>query len=151
MLTVKLSGKEDLKNLKKTGWKVVMAHGCFDILHIGHIRHLQAAKALGDILIVSVTSDKYVNKGSGRPIFTVKERMETLCALQCVDYVVPNDAPDVLELLGIIRPNIFVKGADYKGKKIKESDTMKYIGGKIAFTDTPQFHTTDLIKRIKQC
>lgn len=149
MLAVKLFPKQNLGILHKTDKKIVQCHGCFDVLHIGHIRHLQAAKAMGDILIVSVTSDRFVNKGKNRPIFTAEERAEALCALQCVNYVTINDAPDSVEIIGVIKPNIYAKGAEYKGKKGKDFDMVKYMGGKVKFTDTEEFHTSDLIRRLK--
>jgi rfaE bifunctional protein nucleotidyltransferase chain/domain len=151
MLTVKLSNKEDLKNLRNKGRRIVHCHGCFDVLHIGHIRYLQAAREMGDILIVSVTSDKYVNKGPNRPIFTAEERSEALCALQCVDYVIINDAPESIELIGLMKPHIYVKGSEYKNKENIDFNMVKSLGGKVAFTNTKEFHTTDLIKRMKQC
>lgn len=130
---------------------VVHCHGCFDVLSLGHIRHLQAAKAMGKTLIVTVTGDKYVNKGKHRPIFTAQERAEAICALQCVDYVLINDAPDVIEMIKQLKPNIYVKGADYKGKNFPDFDAVRYLGGQVRFTNTKELHTTDLINRLKKC
>jgi rfaE bifunctional protein nucleotidyltransferase chain/domain len=86
----------------------------FDLLHIGHINYLQSAKKLGDILIVSVTEDKFINKGPGRPFFTNNLRMQSLAALSCVDYIYLNNAPTALEAIRLIKPNYYVKGKDYK-------------------------------------
>lgn len=131
--------------------KIVYCHGCWDCCHIGHIRHLQAAKAMGDILIVTVTSDRFASKGKGRPIFSEAERAEALCALQCVDYVAINDAPDPIKMINTIKPNIYVKGSDYKGKNYADFDAVRYIGGRMAFTKTPKFSTTELIEKLKKC
>lgn len=93
--------------------KTVLAHGCFDLLHLGHIRHLQEARQQGDRLVVSVTSDQYVRKGVGRPVFTATQRVEALKALGCVDEVIVNDAPDAVPVIAQVKPAVFVKGADY--------------------------------------
>lgn len=130
---------------------LVHCHGCFDMLHIGHIRHLRAAKKLGNTLVVTVTSDKYVNKGTGRPIFTAIERVEALCALQCVDYVLVSDAPNITDMIGTIRPDIYAKGKDYEGMNFEDFDAVRALGGKVVFTDTPKFSTTELIEKLKKC
>lgn len=98
------------------GWlepKTVLAHGCFDLLHLGHIRHLQEARQQGDRLVVSVTGDQYVRKGVGRPVFTAAQRVEALRALDCVDEVIINEAPDAVGIIAQVKPAVFVKGADY--------------------------------------
>lgn len=141
----------DFKTHYRPDKKIVHCHGCFDALHIGHIRHLQAAKAMGDVLLVTVTSDKFVNKGKNRPVFSEMERAEALCALQCVDYVAINDAPDAIELINSIRPHIYIKGSDYKGKNCAEFDAVRYLGGRVAFTKTSKFSTTELIEKLKKC
>jgi rfaE bifunctional protein nucleotidyltransferase chain/domain len=94
--------------------KTVLAHGCFDLLHLGHIRHLQEARALGDRLVVSVTADEYVSKGLGRPRFTVSERVEALRALSCVDDVVINHHANAVPMIEALKPAVYVKGLDYK-------------------------------------
>src|SRR3984957_10119221 len=95
---------------RRAGQTVVQAHGTFDLLHLGHVRHLEAAKALGDVLVVTVTADRYVNKGPGRPAFTETLRAEMLAALQYVDYVAIAEAPDAIGALEAIRPAIYAKG-----------------------------------------
>lgn len=99
--------------LRQDGKRIVQVHGCFDLLHPGHVRYLEAAKTYGDWLVVSVTADAYVNKGPGRPIFSEQFRAETLAGLACVDAVVINDAPSAEPLLRAIRPHVYVKGQEY--------------------------------------
>ena len=93
--------------------KIVLCHGCFDLIHLGHIRHLTEARKLGDKLIVSVTSDRFVNKGKNRPRFTEAERAEALSALSCVDEVKINDSTDAVMMIEHVRPAFYVKGVDY--------------------------------------
>lgn len=128
----------------------VMCHGCFDVLHIGHVRHLQEAKRNGITLVVSVTADAYVGKGDGRPIFTAAERAEMLAALECVDYVVINDGPNSYDALRFIKPDFYVKGIDYKGTDCEEFQIAKSIGAKMVFTNTEKFSTTELIERLQK-
>ena len=108
--------KKKINDLIKSKKKIVMCHGVFDILHLGHIKHFEEAKSLGDILIISVTSNKYVNKGFERPYFDLKTRMETLSSLSCVDYVIASDFPTAERNLNLIKPSFYVKGPDYKKK-----------------------------------
>jgi rfaE bifunctional protein nucleotidyltransferase chain/domain len=123
---------------------VVLANGCFDPLHYGHILHLQAARKMGNRLVVGLTKDEFVNKGEGRPVFTLEERMHCLKALRCVDDILP--CTDALDALMAIRPNIFVKGKDYKGKIEKDhEDYCRQSGIKIAFTDTKLWSSTALL------
>ena len=104
--------------LRKKGKKVILCHGVFDLLHVGHIKHLKKAKELGDILIVTVTSDRYVNKGPNRPAFNQNLRCESIAALEPVDYVSVNDSPTAITPIKIVKPNIYCKGKDYKIKKM---------------------------------
>lgn len=129
---------------------IVLCHGCFDLLHVGHVRYLQAAKAMGDMLIVTITADKHINKGEGRPIWNEHRRAEMVAALKCVDRVMINDAPDVCEILTLIKPSLYVKGKDYKGVKCHEFDVAEAVGAKMVFTNTEKFSTTDLIERIRK-
>ena len=92
-------------NLKSEGKKVVHFHGVFDLLHIGHIKHFNEAKSFGDVLIVSVTPDKFVHKGPNRPVFTTIMRLEALVALEAIDYVVANQFPDAVQIIKLISPN----------------------------------------------
>ena len=106
-----------IKEEKKSKKKIILCHGVFDLLHVGHIKHLEKAKELGDKLVVTITSDRYVNKGPGRPIFNQKLRSESIAALECVDYVAINDNKTAVEPIKIIKPNIYCKGKDYKESK----------------------------------
>ncbi len=139
--------------LKKSLKVVVMAHGCFDCMHLGHIKHLQQAKSFGDALIVTVTSNRYVNKGAGRPIFGHDERAEALAALSCVDYVAISDYPDACIAISKIQPSLLVKGNDYNFIDIlyPEMKAVEDYGGKVRFTVTQKYSTTEIINRIKQC
>ena len=99
-----------IKDLKSDGKKIVHCHGCFDLMHPGHIRYFQAAKGFGDILVVTVTPDIYVDKGPGRPVFNQSLRAESIAALECVDYVSVNNWATAEETLRQLRPDYYVKG-----------------------------------------
>ena len=129
--------------------KVVHCHGCLDLPHVGHFLHLEAAKAMGDVLVVTVTSDRYVNKGHGRPIFTAEERALAISKLECVDYVCINDAPDACEAIKILQPDLYVKGVDYKDAECEEFEAVRLMGGQVVFTDTPKYSTTEIIEKCK--
>src|SRR5258708_8347189 len=101
-------------HLRGTGRSVMQAHGTFDLLHLGHVRHLEAARRLGDTLVVTITADRFVNKGPGRPVFTEVLRAEMLAALEYVDWVAINPAPDAVSAIDAIRPKIYLKGQDYQ-------------------------------------
>ncbi len=139
----KLINVNELKKLtyKLKGKKIVLCHGVFDLLHIGHIKHFEEAKKYGDVLIVSVTSDKFVNKGPNRPVFNLGLRAEALIALECVDYVIENRMPNPINLIKTIKPKFYAKGKDYKNIKdditgnIKnEIKAIKSVGGKFIST-----------------
>ncbi len=139
---------------KKKGQKVVLCHGVFDLLHIGHIRHFEEAKKNGDILVVTITSDRYVNKGPHRPAFTQTLRAEAIGALSCVDYVAVNDSPMAIDLIKLIKPDFYVKGSDYKnaekdvtGGITLEREAVESVGGQLAFTDDIVFSASTLINR----
>lgn len=139
---------------KKKGFKVVHCHGVFDLLHPGHFRHLQEAKKQGDKLIVSLTPDCFVNKGPGRPAFPEKLRLEQLAALVYVDYVVLNDSADAISIIQKIKPNIYVKGAEYQdheadvtGKISGETEAVASVGGSIYYTNDITFSSSNLINR----
>lgn len=127
------------REARRDGAIIVLAHGCFDLLHIGHIQHLRAAKKLGNILIVSITSDQYVReqKGPGRPRFNADERAQALAELESVDYVVINDAPTAEPVILAIRPAVYAKGAEYRDYKTQamtqEELAVKSVGGRIEF------------------
>ena len=98
---------EEVRKLKGRNLKVVQCHGVFDLLHIGHIRHFEQAKKLGDILIVTVTPDRFVNKGVGRPAFSEALRAEVIASLDCVDYVAVNQWPSAVESIKLVQPDVF--------------------------------------------
>ena len=139
------------RNKNKT---IVHSDGLFDILHIGHIRHLEQAKRLGDILIVTITPDRFVKRGPGRPIFTETLRAEAIASLNCVDYVAINSSSTVEDTLRIIKPNIFVRGSEYK-KTMPEAaneianqiKVLQAIGATIAYTEDIAFSSSSLINR----
>jgi rfaE bifunctional protein nucleotidyltransferase chain/domain len=142
------------EQLRNAGRTVVQAHGTFDLLHLGHVRHLEASRALGDALIVTVTADRFVNKGPGRPVFGAEMRAEMLATTEYVDWVAINDAPDAVSAIECIRPGIYVKGQDYlnpqgdiTGKISLEREAVEAHGGEIRFTDEVTFSSTELINR----
>ena len=140
-----------IKEQKLKGKKIVQCHGCFDLIHPGHIRHLASAKKRGDVLVVTITSDRHVNKGPGRPIFNEQLRAETLASLATVDYVAINDAPNAVGSINIIRPHIYIKGNEFEdGKDLHggiaaEVRAVAAVGGKAEFTDDITFSSTKLI------
>ena len=133
-----------VKQLKAAGNTVVFANGCFDLLHAGHIRYLEAARALGDALVVGLNSDSSVRalKGEGRPILDQDERAEILTALGCVDYLVVFDDPTVDELLLDLKPHIHAKGSDYSEESVPERQTVLGYGGEIAIVGGPKAFST---------
>ena len=139
-------------DLKKKGKKVVLCHGVFDIVHLGHIRHFNQAKEQGDVLITSLTQDKYVKRGPGRPFFNDRLRAETLASLAITDYVSIVEAPTATDFIRKIRPDIYAKGPDYKakdkdvtGKILEEEEAIKAVGGSLFFTDDITFSSSKLI------
>ena len=125
-------------------YKVVLANGCFDIWHYGHLRHLQAARAMGDVLIVSVTDDAHVNKGPGRPIFRDWQRAEVVEQQKCVLRAIV--VPSLLEALKLVQPDILCKGIDYAaGLNPEHTEYCKTHGIEIRFTDTPKISVIGLI------
>ena len=143
--------KESIAALRAAGRKIVFANGCFDLLHVGHIRYLQKARALGDILILGINGDASVSalKGKGRPLQPEAERAEILAALECVDYVLLFDALTVDNILRELQPDIHAKGTDYTEESIPERNTVLSYGGRVAIAGDPKDHATrDLIKTI---
>ncbi|MCI0528394.1 MAG: D-glycero-beta-D-manno-heptose 1-phosphate adenylyltransferase [Nitrospira sp.] len=140
-----------LKKLRIKGKRIVLTNGCFDLLHIGHVRYLEKAKALGNILIVALNSDKSVHliKGPLRPIIPEKERAEVIAALGCVDYVTLFDEADPGELIVDLRPNVLVKGSDWPKNQIVGKDAVEARGGKvITIPVVPRSSTTKIINSI---
>lgn len=139
---------------RQSGRMVIHSHGVFDLLHFGHLRHLEAARRLGDVLVVTVTSDLYVNKGPGRPVFPAKVRAEMLAALEIVDWVAINDAPLAVPALEVVRPSLYVKGSDYvcsqddvSGGIVVERQVVESHGGKLVFTDEAVYSSSSLVNR----
>ncbi len=139
-------------DMKVRGRKIVHCHGVFDLLHPGHLRHLHTAKEFGDVLIVTITPDEYVNKGPGRPVFNQRLRAESLAALESVDYVSVNQWPTAVETIEKIKPDVYVKGNDYAnrendvtGKIYDEEQAVLSVGGRIEFTDDITFSSTHLL------
>jgi len=133
--------------------RIVFTNGCFDLLHVGHTRYLQAAKALGDILVVGVNSDSSVrslNKSPDRPIVSESQRAEVLAALCCVDYVVMFSEPDPLSLITMLQPDVLVKGGDWAVERIVGRDVVERRGGTVRTIPlVPGMSTTALIQRIR--
>lgn len=143
--------KKIVADLKSKGKKIVTTNGIFDILHIGHIRYLQQAKKLGDILIVAINSDSSTKKikGPKRPLNNESGRAEALAALECVDYVAIFNEENPIKILGIIKPNIHAKGGDYDINRIIEKDAVEKNNGKVILIPKVRgYSTTDLIKKI---
>lgn len=140
-----------VKNLHEAGKTVVATNGCFDILHVGHVRYLQRTKSFADYLVVLLNSDKSVRsiKGEGRPINNESDRAEILTALSCVDFVVMFDEDSPAELLDEIKPDVYTKGADYTMETLPERDIMIKNGTKVEFIDFVQGKsTTNIIDKI---
>jgi len=143
-----------LEPVRASGKKVVQCHGVFDLLHIGHIRHFEEAKGFGDVLVVTLTTDQHVNKGPNRPVFNEGLRAEAISALDCVDYVAINRQPMAMEAIGLLRPDFYVKGSDYRdadkdrtGGIALEEAAVTSVGGQIVYTDDIVFSSTNLINR----
>ena len=157
----KIKSLKELKNLTSTlklsGKKIVLCHGVFDLIHLGHIKYFNAAKKYGDILIVSITVDKFVNKGIGRPFFNHKNRAEVLAALDAVDYVTFSEHPSSINVIKSIKPNYYAKGIEYKDvkndstKKITlESKEIKKYKGQAIFIDEEVYSSSSLINKTSQ-
>ena len=133
------------------GFRIVLANGCFDILHAGHVRYLEGARALGDMLVVGVNSDAQVArlKGAGRPILPERERAELVASLQAVDLVTIFAEPTVSELLVAIKPDVHAKGTDYTEETVPERDVVRSYGGRVAIVGDPKDHSTsEILKKV---
>lgn len=140
-----------LEARRAAGSRVVLANGCFDLLHVGHLRYLNGARELGDILVVGINSDRQASKlkGPGRPYIPENERAELVAALRCVDYVVIFDEPTVETLLLTLRPDIHAKGTDYTTETVPEREIVRSYGGRVAIVGDPKDHSTsELAARI---
>lgn len=141
-----------LNQHRNNGQKIVLANGCFDILHAGHVRYLEGARREGDVLVVGVNSDSSMRglKGAGRPVLTAADRAELVAALQAVDYVLIFEEPDVRSLLRELRPDVHAKGTDYTVDTVPERDEAARLGIRVAIVGDPKQHSTrGLIERIR--
>ena len=156
MSSAKILSLEELEKkaceLRSEGKRIVMCHGAFDLMHTGHIRHLQRAKGEGDVLLVTLTGDAYVNKGPGRPVFREDLRAETLAALACVDFVAINYEQTAINVIARLSPHIYVKGSEYRaaaddvtGNITREQEAVEACGGKIFYTDEITFSSSSLL------
>jgi D-glycero-beta-D-manno-heptose 1-phosphate adenylyltransferase len=133
------------------GKRIVLANGCFDILHVGHIRYLAAAKALGDLLIVAINSDEQARrlKGAGRPLLPQDERAEIIASIEAVDLVTIFEEPTVEQLLLALKPDIHAKGTDYTEDSVPERDVVRSFGGRVAIVGDPKDHSSsEMIERV---
>ena len=140
-----------VENLHRSGKTVVVTNGCFDILHVGHVRYLQKTKTFADYLIVLLNSDKSVRaiKGENRPINNENDRAEILCALSCVDYVVMFDETSPRNLLDEIKPDVYTKGADYTMETLPDADIMRKNGTRVEFIEFVEGKsTTGIINKV---
>ena len=138
---------------RQRGQRAVLANGCFDMLHVGHIRYLAGARREGDMLVVAVNSDASTRqlKGAGRPIMPAEARAELVAALDSVDYVVIFDEPDVRALLRELSPSVHAKGTDYTMESVPEGDEARKLGIRVAIVgDAKQHSTRDLLARIRE-
>ncbi len=143
-----------LETERRKGRKIIQCHGVFDLLHPGHFRHFREARAQGDLLVVTLTPDRFVNKGPGRPAFPEQLRLESLAGLSDVDYVVLNESPDAISAIRKIRPSLYVKGQEYAdhtgditGKISEEANAVEEAGGKIFYTDDVVFSSSSLLNK----
>lgn len=145
---------DQLEASRAAGNTVVHCHGVFDLLHVGHVRHFESAKRLGDILVVTITADRHVNKGPNRPAFAEDLRAEAIAALHCVDFVAINKWPTAVETLHLLRPHVYVKGSEYRdahndvtGGIGPEIEAAEAVGARVAFTDDLTFSSSNLLNR----
>src|SRR5215211_874506 len=132
---------------RKNGARIVFANGCFDVLHVGHVRYLEGARKLGDILVVGINSDEQVatQKGAGRPVLPASERAEIVASLESVTYVTIFDEPTVEQLLLALKPDVHAKGTDYTTDTVPERDVVRSYGGEVAIVGDPKDHSTSAI------
>jgi len=141
-----------VEQLRRRGKKIVLANGCFDLLHVGHVRYLSGAKLLGDVLIVGINGDRSVRrlKGRGRPLMPATARAELVAGFACTDYVIIFQERDVKRLLRTIHPDVHAKGGDYTSDTVPERAVVKSYGGRVAIVGGPKVRsTTEMIRRIK--
>jgi D-beta-D-heptose 7-phosphate kinase/D-beta-D-heptose 1-phosphate adenosyltransferase len=140
-----------ISDLKKKRKKIVFTNGCFDLLHVGHIRYLREARASGDCLVIGLNSDQSIRdiKDPARPLIAEEQRAEVLAALECVDYIILFDEADPFQLIEEVRPDVLVKGADWAMDKIIGADLVSSYGGEVRRVDlVPSISTSEIINRI---
>jgi len=141
-----------VRTWRSQGERVALCHGCFDLLHCGHVRHLEEAKTIADRLVVTVTPDRYVDKGLGRPVFPAEQRLYLLSSLRAVDGVAVNEWPTAVETIRAIQPDVFVKGVDYVGADgaefSAEKEAAAALGVDIYFTTASKMSTTEILEKI---
>ena len=136
---------------RSSGLTVVLTNGCFDVLHAGHVRYLEGARALGDVLVVGINSDKQVSalKGEGRPLLSERERAEIIASLEVVDLVTIFDEPTAIQLLLALHPDVHAKGTDYTEETVPERDVVRSYGGRVAIVGDPKDHSTsELLRKV---
>ena len=138
---------ERVQEARKSGARIVLANGCFDVLHVGHVRYLEGARELGDVLVVGINSDEQVArlKGEGRPVLPANQRAELVASLESVTYVTIFDEPTVEELLLALKPDIHTKGTDYTEDTVPERAVVRSYGGRVAIVGDPKDHSTSSI------
>lgn len=144
---------EKISELRAQNVKIVLANGCFDLFHVGHIRYLSGAKELGDFLIVGINSDEQVKrlKGEKRPYMPERERAEIISSLRCVDFVTIFNEPTVEQLIRAIRPDFHAKGTDYTTETVPEREIVRECGGQTAIVGDPKDHSsTELIEKVNR-
>lgn len=139
--------KKIIDGEKRQGKKIVLANGCFDLIHVGHIRYLKESKKKGDILVLALNSDSSIRqiKGKGRPILKEKERIDILTSVSFVDYITIFDKTTVKNVLQALKPDIHAKGSDYTQETVPERETVRSYGGEIAITGGPKVRSTSQI------
>jgi rfaE bifunctional protein nucleotidyltransferase chain/domain len=152
----KIAGLDDVRraveDARRAGRTVALANGCFDVLHVGHVRYLEAARREADVLVVGVNGDRSVArlKGPGRPVMPAEDRAVLVAALRAVDHVVVFEEDDVKGLLRELRPDVHCKGTDYTPDTVPERDVVRSYGGRVAIVGDPKDHDTRaLIERIR--
>jgi rfaE bifunctional protein nucleotidyltransferase chain/domain len=153
-----LAELSDIVSKIKSQKRIVgVCHGCFDVLHAGHLKHFEAASTLCDILIVTVTPDQYINKGPNRPVFPAQQRAELISGMACVDYVGINKWPSAIEMINILKPTLLIKGQEYESNAesvnpnfLKEKSAIEEIGGSVAFTYEWVSSSTAAIERMRR-
>jgi D-beta-D-heptose 7-phosphate kinase/D-beta-D-heptose 1-phosphate adenosyltransferase len=145
--------KDKLEELRKKGKKIAFTNGCFDILHVGHVRYLREAKKTADVLVLALNSDSSVRsiKGEKRPLMNEKERAEILAALECIDFVTIFQELTPLELINYLKPDILIKGGDWPEEKVVGREEIKKWGGRVAIIpEVEGKSTTNIVEKIKK-